>query len=326
MMHLGFFRRTLVSVDRRQVELADMAPQLVVDDSRRATGIDGGEVIDLGHAVQCPDQALLIADEALVHVLAETEVHAALPVVEMTAPDDHAGNQVVHIGPQVVDRVGNQAEPCDVPDPGRIFVPSDGPRHNGKDIAVGQDHETGAQSGDDLILQAVGKIGDVVQGHGHRAEGVTFFGLLDALPRQRRPGHAGIQNRVSFLLEPGLQGAHLGGTADRVRPFYDDELSLQLRHFDAGQRFAEGFERFHAASHGAGTRGARNTPSLRLRPRWRSTMERISRCWSSIDRVASMMWKPTSLAMPSYSSRMRPWKIRKLSSTSRLSPRSWPAS
>ena len=74
-------------------------------------------------------------------------------------------------------------------------------------------------------------------------ERVAFLRLRDAFARQRRAGHAGIEHRVAFLLEPEPQLRHLRGTAHRVRPFDHDELARKVRGIHAGQRVRVGFER-----------------------------------------------------------------------------------
>ena len=61
---------------------------------------------------------------------------------------------------------------------------------------------------------------------------------LIPLPAKRGTGHAGIENGVTCFFEPRFQAADLGAAADRVRPFDDDQLALELGVIDAGERGA----------------------------------------------------------------------------------------
>jgi hypothetical protein len=97
---------------------------------------------------------------------------------------------------------------------------------DGEDVAVGQHHEPGAQSGDDFVLQAVGEVGGVIERHRDGAQGVALLGLLDGLSGQRRAGHAGVQDRVAVLLQPYTEPGDLRASADRVRTFDHNELAL----------------------------------------------------------------------------------------------------
>ncbi len=131
----------------------------------------------------------------------------------------------------------NQGEAGHLLDPAAVLAARHGPRHDGVYVAVDQHHEAGAQRGDDLVLQAVGEIGGVEQGHRDGAQGVAFLGRLDALARQRGARHAGIEDRVALLFEPLAQQGDLGAAAHRVRPFDDDQLAVQIGGVHAGQRF-----------------------------------------------------------------------------------------
>ena len=135
----------------------------------------------------------------------------------------------------------------------------------------------------------------------------------------------GIQHGVAQFFQPRPQPRHLGAAPHRVRPFDHDELPLQLGTVDARKRSAVKRKRL---THWRGIDSPRDTPGLRrgLRPNSRSTMRRISPLLrfdglGGVDDVESH-----SSIMASYSTRMRPWKMRKLSSMLRLSPRSMPAS
>ncbi len=45
----------------------------------------------------------------------------------------------------------------------------------GEDVAVGEHDEPGPECGDDLVLDAIGKVGRVEEVHGERAEGVALW-------------------------------------------------------------------------------------------------------------------------------------------------------
>ena len=120
----------------------------------------------------------------------------------------------------------NQREADHLLDPCAIFPAGDGAGHDGEDVAVGQHDKSGAQSGDDLVLQAVGEVGGVIERHRDGAEGIAFLGLLDGFSSQRRARHAGVENRVPVLLQPYPEPGDLCASADRVRTFDHNQLAL----------------------------------------------------------------------------------------------------
>src|SRR5580658_8561311 len=89
-------------------QLADGSLQLAKDLIRRFGRIHHHEIVALGHAVQRMNHARLVFDEAVVHVRAETHIHAALPMVERAAPEHHARHQIANFGSQVVNGMRNQ--------------------------------------------------------------------------------------------------------------------------------------------------------------------------------------------------------------------------
>jgi hypothetical protein len=99
-------------------------------------------------------------------------------------------------------------------DPGPIFSAGDGTGHDGENVTVGQDHETGAKGGNDLVHQPVGEVGGVIERHRDGAERVAPFRILDALPGQCRPRHSGIEHGMAVLFEPYPQASDLRGPAD----------------------------------------------------------------------------------------------------------------
>jgi hypothetical protein len=66
-------------------------------------GVDGDKAVGIAHGVESFDEACLVFDEAVVHVLGEAEVHAAFPEIELAAADDDAGDEVRDAGAEVVD-------------------------------------------------------------------------------------------------------------------------------------------------------------------------------------------------------------------------------
>ena len=230
--------RQRAGAQARQSQARNVPLQRTEDLGNGLSGIDHGEPVGLHHGIQGLDEAGLVAHEALVHVGAEAQVHAAFPVIEGAASQNHARHQLFHFGAQVEDGVGHQGEARHLLDPRAVLAAGDGARHDGKDVAVDEDHETGAQGGDDLVLQAVGEIGGVEQGHGDGAEGVAFLGHLDALAGERRAGHAGVEHGVAFLFEPLAEQHDLGAAAHGVGALDDDQLALQLGRIDTGERLA----------------------------------------------------------------------------------------
>ena len=225
----------------------DLALQLAEDLIDGLGGVDQGEVVALHHRIQGLDQAGLVAHEALIHIRPEPKVHTAFPVVERAAAQHHPRYQVLDVGAQVEDRVRRQRKPGHLLDPPAVFAARNGPGHDGENVAVDQHHETGAQGGHDLVLQPVREIGGVEQGHGDGAQGVAFLGHLDALARQRRARHAGIEHGVAFLLQPLAQLRDLRAAAHRVGPLDDDQLALQVGDVDARERLAIELERLWLA-------------------------------------------------------------------------------
>ena len=83
-------RRTRLNCSREMLPL-----QLAKDLRHRLAGVDHGELVRLHHGVERFDQPRLVAHEALVHVAAEAQVHAAFPIIERAAAQHHARNQVL---------------------------------------------------------------------------------------------------------------------------------------------------------------------------------------------------------------------------------------
>ena len=201
------------------------------------------EIVRFHHGIEGLDQAALVAHETLVHVRAEAQVHAALPVVERAAAQHHARYQRLHAGAQIVRGVRREGEPGHLFDPPAVFAAGDGARHDRVDVPVDKHHEARAQRRNNLVLQPVREVGGVKERHGDRAEGVAFLGHLDALARQRRARHAGVEHGVSFLLQPLAQEGDLRAAPHRVRAFDHDQLALKLRGVHPRERFAIKLER-----------------------------------------------------------------------------------
>lgn len=90
--------------------------------------------------------------ETVVKVRAEGQVHTGPPVVEPPGPED-APDPRGKIGVQVEDEVGNGGEPEEVPHPVDREAAHDVARRGAVDIAVRQDHRTGAEGGKDPAFE-----------------------------------------------------------------------------------------------------------------------------------------------------------------------------
>src|ERR1700739_4401305 len=97
---------------------------------------------------------------------------------------------------------------------------------------------------------------------------------------------------MTLLFQPFLEQPDLCGAANAVGPLKDDQLASEVVEFKAWQSDAVAF--FHGA-----TRSCFAWVSLAR------TIRRISCCWVSMGRVASITVSPNSGIILSYSSRMR---------------------
>src|ERR1700691_942911 len=96
---------------------------------------------------------------------------------------------------------------------------------------------TRPQRGEHLVLQAVGEVRGVEQGHGDRSQRVASLGVLQALAGQRGT-ELRIEDGLAFLLQPPAQSRNLRGAAHGIRTFDDDQFAAQRRDIHAAQRLA----------------------------------------------------------------------------------------
>src|SRR5205807_1381701 len=98
---------------------------------------------------------------------------------------------------------------------------------------------------------------------------------------------------MALLFQPFLEQPDLSGAPHAIRPFQNDQLADEVVQFQAGQSDSIAF--FHGA-----------TRSCFACVNFAKTIRRISCCWVSMGKVASITVSPNSGIILSYSSRMRP--------------------
>src|SRR5262249_27997647 len=133
---------------------------------------------------------------------------------------------------------------------------------------------------------------------------MTFFRLLDALARERRPGHTGVEYGMAVLFKPRFEHGDLGGPSDAIGSFDDYQPAPQFLQVDAAKALAIKLKSgvFRSRSHYAQSSSHSFLPLGRFGTsrNSRSTSARTSYCCSSIGLVASITVSPNSLTMRSY--------------------------
>ena len=159
-----------------------------------------------------------------------------MPDSQKSMPRDfeHAADERLHVDVQVEHQVRRDGEPVQVPQPLAIDAAHAGARQRGEDVAVRQDDEAGLERRDDLLLEPVGEVGRVEQHERELVERVAGFGELDRRLHQRRSRPAGLDDAVTFDLEPLAQQLDLRAAPDAVGPFDRDELARIAADIEVG--------------------------------------------------------------------------------------------
>jgi CHAD domain-containing protein len=161
-------------------QLRDAVPQIEEYLVYRPAGVDQRAVVLGRDRVDLANQARLVLDPRVVGVVQPQEIHPGFPVIK-AACANHPWQQVLSGRPQVEDSIGDEGKTEHRLDP-RLFDTSDNsPGDHRVDIPVGQTDHPSAQSGDDLLLDAIGKVGGVKEVQGQIAHRVAQLGLADSL-------------------------------------------------------------------------------------------------------------------------------------------------
>src|SRR5581483_5859916 len=204
--------------------------------------------------------------------------------------------------------VGRRREAVELAHPVAVDVAHGAAHHGGGDVAVRDDDHAALEGGDDHALQPVGEVRRVEERVGDLVEERALLGAGDELGDEERAVPAGDDHREAVRLDPGDEARDLRGAADAVGALQDDELALDLLALDAGEASlaARGSGRGHFFTT---LRTAGFAASIF------SARARTCSCCSRMGPCASMDWRPNSATQRSYSSRTRPWKMRKESMT-----------
>ena len=223
-------RATLARVQ----EAADVPAQLALDVRNRLARVDGRKGKLPRQRVVLSDEVRLIVTKRVEHVAAEREVHAGFPVVHALAAE-HARDQRVHVDAQVEDQVGHEREAEEASRPRRVGAHHGVARECRVHVTVGQHDEPRLHRRNDLVFQAIGKVGRVEQAEGGDIQLVSRFGFVDGFGEKRRACPAGRHHGVAFDLQPRLQLLDLRRTPDTVRAFDDDQTSFQAAEVLVGE-------------------------------------------------------------------------------------------
>ena len=170
----------------------------------------------------------------------------------------------------------------------------------------------------------VGEVGRIKQRERGARENVALLGGFEFFTDQRRALQADLDGVMTRGLEPLDQPGDLGGSARAVGSFHHDELPGELLDFHAGQAQTEEalrrdlrdeyFGLVRGCGFGFPGHGSNYLVAVKVGRSIRfSTRRRTSPCCSSMRWLASMTTKLNSVLMARYCSKIRPWKIRKLS-------------
>ena len=126
-------------------DLADPLPQFVVDRGVRPFSADDREPVDGLQPTKRVAHRGLIFEEAVEHVPRKPQVHAAFPIVQGLVLSEDPLHQLFRGHFQIEDRIGNEGDAVKVSQPALVHAPDQVTRHQGVNVAIGQDHHAGPQ-------------------------------------------------------------------------------------------------------------------------------------------------------------------------------------
>ena len=144
----------------------------------------------------------LVLHKAIEHITRKTEVHPALPIIERAVLGKAALDQFLGWHVQVKNCIGLERDAIQISQPGLVHTTHHVARHQGINIAIGQDDEPGFQRGQDDIFELVRKIGRVEQAQSRAAENIAFLGLLEFLADEGRALQADLDGCMTAAFEP----------------------------------------------------------------------------------------------------------------------------
>lgn len=156
---------TSSNADRRLTVLQDgedIAFELILDFFRGLSRVDDIEVELRGHLVEFFDEQGLVLLKAVIEIRSQPKIHPRFPIVHPRRLDD-SEREGFDIDPEIAHQVRNRGEPEDITDPRAIRASYEIACESGVDVAISQDDESGSESGNDLVLKSVGKIGRIEQ-------------------------------------------------------------------------------------------------------------------------------------------------------------------
>lgn len=212
----------------------DFRAKFVLDRAGRSVAVDGFEPVVLLHCLEFFLDLPLIFDEAGVHVGRAMHVHPGLPIIERGMLPEISFDQDLGAYRQMKNGVRHQSNAVHVPNPCGFDAADDGASHQGIDVAVGENDESGTERRNDSILELVRKVGGVKQAEGARAENVPLHRGFELTADEHRSLQADVRRRISAPLEPVFQKVDLCRAAGAICAFDDDELSLQFLENSSG--------------------------------------------------------------------------------------------
>ena len=129
-------------------------------------------------------------------------IHTGLPIVQRGVLAKIAFNQDFRTDCQVEDCIRNQSNTVNVTNPCRFHSTHNRPRHQCVDVAIREHNETGAQRGNDSILELVGKIRRVEQTQRAGSKDVSTHGLFQFAADKHRALQADVHRRIATPFEP----------------------------------------------------------------------------------------------------------------------------
>jgi hypothetical protein len=213
----------------------DSCPKIVLDCAGRTVSIDGFETVEFLHGFEFFLDQPLIFDEAGIHVRGPVHIHAGFPIVEHGVLSEISFHENFGAHREIEDCVGHQGDAVDVAYPCRFDAAYDRARHQGVDVAVGEDDEAGAQSRDDAVFQLIGEVGGIEQAEGSGAEDVALHRLFEFAADEHRALQSDIGCRIAAAFEPVAQEIDLCRASGAVGALDNDELSLEFVQVSARQ-------------------------------------------------------------------------------------------
>jgi len=218
---------------------ADALTKKFVHGGNAGFAIELDEGAFLGHDLEFPFNHGLVADEGPVEIVRERHVAARFPVADGLGFLEFAGER--SFGADIEPESNMRAERHGV-ETGEVIAidaADDTSSDQRKDESIGEDNSTGAQRGNDAVLQLVEEIGGIHQSESEAGDSVFRKEFVNVAAHEVGAAESAGLNGKAFRFEPFLEKSDLRGTTRAVHSFQNDECAAEFAWIEAHEGFAE---------------------------------------------------------------------------------------